>query len=186
MLSIIAQITLMTKEKTKLYDWSITDNLTQLKNFQYLQISMEKELTRGKRYPQDVGVILINVDDFKKINDTYGHVFGNTVLKGVSVIVLDVIRNVDIAARYGGDEFLLLLPETGIKGTRVVAERILKLVQDKEFVTEDGAPVYTTVSIGVTVAKKNDVINKDALIKKADKAMYEAKKRGKNRIAVLK
>ena len=185
-ISIITQITIITKEKTKLYDWSVTDNLTQLKNFQYLQISMEKELTRGKRYPQDVGVVLLDIDNFKKINDTYGHPFGNIVLKGTADIIQGIIRDVDIAARYGGDEFLLLLLETSIKGTEIGARTILKECQEKKFITEENIPVHATISIGITGAKKNSIINKDALIKKVDRAMYNAKNHGKNCVVTLK
>ncbi len=180
--SIITKLTMTAMEKAKMYTWAITDNLTQLYNYHYLQISLEQELTRAKRYPQDVGVMLLDIDNFKKINDTYGHPMGNTVLKSISEIMLTSIRkNIDMPVRYGGDEFLIILPETDIKGTKILAQRILKQIQETPY--NSGEKRFNvTVSIGVTAAHKNDIVDKDKLIKKADTALYEAKKRGKNRI----
>lgn len=185
--SIITHITLITMEKAKLYNWSVTDNLTQLFNYQYLQISMEKELMRAKRYPKDVGVVILDIDNFKKINDTYGHLFGNIVLKGIADIIQKTVRKkIDMPVRYGGDEFLLLLPETDIAGALILAKRLLEEVQSKKFIAEDHkTAVFTTLSIGVTAAKKNQILNKDKLIKKADEALYKAKKAGKNRIIIV-
>ncbi len=180
--SIIAQLTMTAMEKAKLYNWSITDNLTQLYNYHFLQVSLDKELTRAKRYSQNVGLLLLDIDNFKKINDTYGHLIGNTVLKGIASIIKNEIRqDIDLPVRYGGDEFLILLPETDLKGARAVAKRILKKVQEKKFKTGEKY-ISATVSIGVTTAKKNQVINKTKLIKKADDALYLAKQHGKNRI----
>ncbi len=184
-ISIITRITLITMEKTKLYGWSVTDNLTQLFNFQYLQISMEKELMRAKRYPKNVGVIMLDIDNFKEINDTYGHDAGNVVLKGIADIIRDEIRNVDMPVRYGGDEFLLLLPETNIKGTEIVANRILEKVNMERFIIENNKSIHATISLGLTSARKHKVLNKDKLIKKADKVLYVAKNKGKNRISIL-
>jgi len=181
-LSIISKITMFSMEKTKLYNWSIRDNLTNLYNYHYFQIAFDKEIARSKRYPQNIGIIICDIDNFKKINDTFGHLAGNVVLKGVSDIIFKSIRNnVDIPIRYGGDEFLIILPETDIKGAEKVAERILNLIREAEFKFQRDK-IKATISIGVTYAKEGELINKENLIKKADDALYEAKRSGKNRV----
>ncbi|MBN1897235.1 MAG: GGDEF domain-containing protein [Spirochaetes bacterium] len=182
--SIICHLTMSAMEKVKLYNWSITDNLTKLYNYHYLQVALEKELTRVKRYPKDLGVILIDVDNFKNINDSYGHPFGNRVLKGIADIIMESIRkDVDLPVRYGGDEFLILLPETNFGGAKLIAKRIMQKLKPVTFKFRSQHFVKPTVSIGLTAAKKDDPINQGKLIKKADDALYMAKKRGKNRIA---
>ncbi len=180
--SIITKFTMTAMEKVKLYNWAITDNLTQLYNYHFLQISLDKELTRAKRYPHDVGILLIDIDNFKNINDTYGHPFGNIVLKGIAKIINKSIRkNIDLPVRYGGDEFLVLLPETNLNGAKALAKRILEKVRAKKFKIEQNE-VTATISIGVTAARKKQIVDKYKLIKKADEALYQAKRRGKNRI----
>ncbi|MBN1898733.1 MAG: sensor domain-containing diguanylate cyclase [Spirochaetes bacterium] len=184
-ISIIVKITMTIMEKMKLYKWSITDNLTQVYNYQFLQISLEKELARAKRYPNDVGVIMMDIDNFKELNDKYGHVFGNSILQGLARIINNSIRkNIDLPIRYGGDEFLLLLPETDLVGAKSVAKRLLERASEEKFITDQQEEVHATLSIGVTAAHKDQVINKDKLIKKADDAMYKAKRQGKNRISI--
>lgn len=182
--SIIARLATISMEKAKLYEWSIKDNLTHLFNYHYLQVSLEKEISRAKRYPKDVSMIMLDIDNFKKINDNYGHQAGNMVLTGISEIIRNSIRNnIDIPVRYGGDEFLIILPETDIKGAESVAKRLLSLIREKEFKYQKDN-IKATVSIGITSARKGEIIKKDAIIKRADKAMYEAKKKGKNRIEI--
>lgn len=179
--SIITRLTMITMEKTKLYNWSVTDNLTQVYNFQFLQISLDKELTRSKRYPQNIALVVIDIDNFKSINDQYGHLFGNVVLKGVANIVKKTIRkDVDLPVRYGGDEFLIILPETDTAGAQMFAKRLLDNIRAEKFITDDNVKVAATISIGLATAKKNQIVDKEKLIKKADKALYMAKNRGKN------
>jgi len=185
--SIFARVTLITMEKAKLYSWSVTDNLTQLYNYHYLSVNMDKELTRAKRYPKDVGIVLMDIDDFKDINDTYGHLSGNTVLKSIAQIMKETIRqNVDMPIRYGGDEFLLILPETGLSGVKTVAQRLQDSIQEKPVVLEEGTEVRVSVSIGITAAKKNQALDKQKLLRKADNALYKAKEKGKNCIVEIK
>ncbi|MDD5067314.1 MAG: sensor domain-containing diguanylate cyclase [bacterium] len=179
--SIITRLTMLTMEKTKLYNWSVTDNLTQVYNFQFLQISLDKELTRSKRYPQNIALVLIDIDNFKQINDQFGHLFGNVVLKGVANVIRRTIRkDVDLPVRYGGDEFLIILPETDVQGCQILAKRLLDNMRAEKFTTDDNVKVSATISVGVTSAKKNQIIDKEKLIKRADKALYTAKSRGKN------
>ena len=180
-ISIFTSITLITLEKAKLYSWSVTDNLTQLYNYHYLSVNIEKELTRAKRYPKDVGIILMDIDDFKDVNDTYGHPAGNDVLKAVAAGIRNTIRkDVDMPIRYGGDEFLLILPETDLCGTRTLAERLKDAIQNTPVVLEDSKEVSITLSMGVTAAHKDHLLDKDKLLLKADRALYTAKENGKD------
>lgn len=179
--SIITQFTLIIMEKAKLYNWAVTDNLTQIFNFHYLQVALEKELLRSKRYDQNIGVMLIDIDNFKSVNDVYGHPFGNMVLKGVAEIIRESIRdNIDIPVRYGGDEFLILLPTTPLQGAKTLANRLLERMREKKYKYDNGKEVTVTFSIGITAAKKKQIIDKEKLIKKADAALYSAKAQGKN------
>ena len=186
LISIFARVTLITMEKAKLYSWSVTDNLTQLYNYHYLSVNMEKELTRAKRYPKDVGIILIDIDNFKTINDTQGHETGNAVLRSIAHTMKETIRqNVDMPIRYGGDEFLLILPETDLSGTKTLAKRLKDIIQEEPISLEDGNEVKISLSMGITAAKKDHILNKDKLLLKADNALYKAKEEGKNRIVEI-
>jgi len=170
-------------ERTTLYNWAITDNLTQLYNFHYLQLALEQELTRIKRYPQPLSLIMIDIDNFKRINDTYGHQFGNVVLKTLSRIIRESLRkNIDLPARYGGDEFMIILPHTNLKGATVFAERILNKIREVR-VKYNNKPISFTVSIGVSsITDRN--ITKDKFIEMVDSALYKSKNRGKNQIQI--
>ncbi len=182
-LKILTNLVVNIMERTTLYNWAITDNLTQLYNFHYLQLALEQELTRIKRYPQPLSLIMIDIDNFKRINDTYGHQFGNVVLKTLSRIIRESLRkNIDLPARYGGDEFMIILPHTNLKGATVFAERILNKIREVR-VKYNNKPISFTVSIGVSsITDRN--ITKDKFIEMVDSALYKSKNRGKNQIQI--
>jgi len=154
------------------------DNLTKLFNRQKLNDELEKEMIRENRYVHGLSILMLDIDNFKQVNDTYGHDIGDVVLKDISKILTHSIRSTDYAARWGGEEFIVLLPETVLNEAFDIAELIRKNIEKYENKTLDKP---TTVSIGVTQFKVNvDTI--DTLIKNVDLAMYEAKKTGKNKV----
>jgi len=154
------------------------DNLTKLFNRHKLNDELEKEITRENRYVHGLSLLMLDIDDFKKINDTYGHDLGDIVLQEISKILLDSIRSTDYAARWGGEEFMVLLPETTLDEASVIAEVIRKNIEKYKNKTLDKP---TTVSIGVTQFKVNEDTF-DTFVKNVDLAMYEAKQTGKNKV----
>ncbi len=163
---------------------SVTDRLTEMYNHGYFQQRLEEEVGRASRFGHRLSLIMLDIDDFKKFNDTYGHPRGDKVLQAVSDIIKQNLREIDVAARYGGEEFVVVLPETESEGAAAVAERIREDVTKYEFIGgDDIPPVHKSVSIGVaTFPYHADTHIK--LIEAADKAMYAAKRQGKNKVVV--
>jgi len=168
----------------KLVHLSRTDDLTGLLNRRALIERLGDEVLRSRRYRSDLALIISDIDYFKEINDTYGHDAGDKVLKFVSTLMKDLLRQTDIIGRYGGDEFLLILPETSLKGAKEIAERIQHAVEDLEIHIGFERPIKTTVSLGVAQFNidKEDI---NGLIKRADNALYIAKGKGKNRVYLI-
>ncbi|MEW5767599.1 MAG: diguanylate cyclase [bacterium] len=162
---------------------SVTDELTDLYNYRHFQERLQEELVRAKRYQSAFSLIMLDIDDFKKVNDTYGHLMGDTVLKELARVIKGVTRGVNIVARYGGEEFVIILPEENKMGASVMAERLRKNVEEVEFLKASGVKnsIRTTISLGVSTYPEDGVNERD-LIKKADEALYQAKKGGKNRV----
>ena len=154
------------------------DNLTKLYNRQKLNDEFNKEILREQRYNHGLSLIMFDIDNFKSVNDTYGHDVGDVVLKDISKILLDSIRVTDIASRWGGEEFMVLLPDTSLNNCKNVAQIIRKNIEAYEF---KGIPYSITVSIGVAVFQ-DKIDTKDSIIKNVDLALYEAKKNGKNQV----
>lgn len=154
-----------------------TDGLTGLYNHVYLMGTLETETARATRYRHPLSVVLLDIDHFKKFNDTYGHQTGDAVLKSVADIQRSSLRQTDTAGRYGGEEFLLILPETDHAGAMGLAERIRCLI---ESTPHTAAGLKVTISAGV--ATWNDTKPGD-LIQQADALMYEAKRNGRNQVA---
>ena len=157
---------------------AITDGLTGLFNHKQFQERLAQEFDRLGRFSEPLSLLLIDIDFFKKINDTYGHPAGDLVLKKVAGMVQKTVRNVDIPARYGGEEFAVVLVGTDEKGAMHMAERLRKTIMDKKF-TSDGTPFSVTVSIGISTNTR-DVKKKEELVDRADKALYTAKENGRN------
>ncbi|MDQ1272606.1 MAG: hypothetical protein QG591_1236 [Planctomycetota bacterium] len=161
----------------------IYDNLTGLYSRHYMVEILEKEYARALRHQTDLSCLLIDIDYFKVINDTFGHVFGDSVLREFSACLKLVARKYDFIFRYGGEEFMILLPNTGIDGARSVAEKIRSICESKVY--KDGINVtIATVSIGVSSVKNHQPSESNELIAFADKALYRSKSKGRNRVSV--
>ena len=159
---------------------TITDDLTGLYNSRYLRRYLEIDVKRCLRYKKKVSLLFIDVDGFKRINDTYGHLAGSRILAEIGKVFRQVVRESDVVARYGGDEFVIVLPETPLTGALVTAERIRKKVAEHEFSSSD-LQIRLTVSLGVACYPKH-ALTVEELIRKADAAMYHAKESSRNNI----
>ncbi|MBI5183035.1 MAG: diguanylate cyclase [Nitrospinae bacterium] len=164
-----------------LRELSITDGLTKTYNRRYLIELMKKEFYRAKRNKSSLSFILLDIDHFKSINDTYGHQQGDSILADLVPILEKGIRRHEYVARYGGEEFALLLPETDLKGAMIVGEKIRREVQGFKF-TGQNEPLNITISLGVATFHDNNIETVDHLIKAADDALYRAKRNGRNRV----
>jgi diguanylate cyclase (GGDEF)-like protein len=159
---------------------SVRDSLTEAYNHRYFQETLYRELTRHERSGQPLAVAMVDIDDFKKINDRFGHPVGDIVLKGLVQELLKGVREMDTVARYGGEEFALILPETTPEKALVVADRLRSRVAARHFLTPDVShPLSVTISIGLACFPE-DANSKRALIERADQALYQAKRTGKN------
>lgn len=161
---------------------SITDSLAKVYNRRYVEEQLEKELQRVKRYGGEFSALIVDVDKFKDINDRYGHQFGDKTLVAFAELVRSLIRSIDMLGRYGGDEFILLLPETGLNGAMAIAERIREAAERQLRVdgSESASPI--TVSIGVSSYPDEGVESAAEVLGRADRALYLAKKTGRNRV----
>ncbi len=159
---------------------SIIDPLTTLYNRRYFSQILETEFSRSKRYTTPLSLAMVDIDNFKKLNDTYGHLFGDEVLQVISEYFKDSLRKTDYVARYGGEELVAILPETSIEQAFIPLERFRTKIAEHEFIS-NGNIVHVSVSIGIA---QNDftLSNSDNFIKKADDALYKAKETGKNKI----
>jgi diguanylate cyclase (GGDEF)-like protein len=162
---------------------SVTDDLTRLYNSRYLNLILRRETKRAARTRRPVSVLFIDLDGFKEVNDTHGHLAGSKALVEAAAVIRGCARETDVVARFGGDEFSLILPDTGRDGAVAVAERIAERLRGFRFLVGDGLAVRLTASIGV--ATLPDVAGSaEELIRAADTAMYRVKARGKNGIHV--
>ncbi|HEX9917157.1 MAG TPA: diguanylate cyclase [candidate division Zixibacteria bacterium] len=164
---------------------TIIDELTGIYNYRYFVQKLEDELRRARRYEQILCLIMIDIDCFKRYNDSYGHLFGNSILRGLVQVVKGCIRDVDIFARYGGEEFVVILPQTDKYDAANIGERIRSQVESTQFEGEEkGLKVNLTVSVGIASYPENGT-SSEILIQKVDLAMYIAKGRGKNLVCTI-
>lgn len=162
---------------------SVTDDLTHLYNSRYLDMVLHKETKRASRSGRPLSLLFIDLDGFKSINDTHGHQFGSRALVEAAAVIRGSARETDVVARFGGDEFALVLPDTGGEGAYAVGERIRERLAAHRFLVGDGLDIHLTGSVGV--ATLPDVANSaEELLQAADMAMYQVKDRGKNGIQV--
>lgn len=159
-----------------------TDPLTKLRNRSYLEEQLDSLFERHSRSPADLTAVMIDVDNFKQYNDTRGHQFGDALLRFVGALLRGTVRPADLAVRYGGDEFLLLLPETGAEQACVIAERLVRLFS--QYIVRLGKGHNLSISAGVASIRGDDPKDGPALIAKADVALYTAKRNGKNNVAL--
>jgi diguanylate cyclase (GGDEF)-like protein len=160
---------------------SVTDDLTHLYNSRYLNLVLRRETKRASRNGRPLSLLFIDLDGFKNVNDTHGHLFGSRALVEAAAVIRGSARETDVVARFGGDEFALVLPDTGGEGAFAVGERIRDRVAAHKFLVGDGLDIHLTVSVGV--ATLPDVAaSADELMQAADKAMYRVKDAGKNGI----
>ncbi|HTN94491.1 MAG TPA: diguanylate cyclase [Gallionella sp.] len=161
------------------------DHLTGVSNRGYFMDQAELELSRAIRYGKPLSLYMLDIDFFKKINDSYGHKIGDLVLIKLAEVCRQTLREVDIIGRIGGEEFVILLPETDLDEATEVADRLRMSIANSKVPLENGLPLHFTVSIGVTSLVSRDD-NLDVLLNHADKALYQAKDQGRNRICVAK
>jgi len=159
------------------------DPLTSLCNRRAFDRNLEQELERARRMGESLSVAILDLDNFKKVNDTHGHPCGDEVLVGLSKILLTRVRRYDTAARLGGEEFALLLPGTGLIKSKAMLERILASVRELTFhCSADGSPFHVTCSAGLVCYRGHAGAEEVDLVDLADKALYQAKTQGKNRV----
>jgi diguanylate cyclase (GGDEF)-like protein len=165
----------------EIYRLMTMDALTQTHNRRYFNEAIEREIQRSQRYGRALSLVLFDIDHFKQVNDTHGHVAGDGILRQLARTVKPRLRQQDVLARVGGEEFAVILPEVELAGARVAAEKVRKLVEDARF-TIDAEEIACTVSVGVAAFERSTA-SSQALYEAADERLYEAKRGGRNRVA---
>jgi diguanylate cyclase (GGDEF)-like protein len=168
----------------KLSSLALLDGLTGLYNHMHFQEQLDREFERALRYKRPFSLLMLDLDHFKKINDSYGHRIGDLVLKKIAALIEENVRKNDIAARYGGEEFAIIAPETDLKGAAVLAERIRASLEKTE-IPADSFTIKATISIGVaTYVPGKKTATKSDLFDAADSALYESKRNGRNKLSM--
>jgi len=168
------------EELTKL---TIRDDLTGLFNSRQFYNHIAQEVDRSNRYFRPLSLILMDIDNFKSLNDTYGHLSGDRVLSSTGEVIKTAIRKQDTAYRYAGDEFTIILPETEIERALAVAERVRQAIENETHILSNPRPLKVTVSIGVVEYRTDEEIK--SFVHRADSAMYVSKRNGRNKISML-
>ena len=166
--------------ETKIRELMLTDWLTGVANRRHLDERLKCELVRCQRYGGHLSIVMADLDHFKQVNDTHGHDAGDTVISVFANIISDTVRNTDFVSRYGGEEFLIILPETNEDGALQLTERIRTLLAGRRI---PPLPIPVTASFGITSANPTD--NLDSLLRRADQALYQAKESGRNRCSIF-
>ena len=182
MISELLAIFKMKYQYTEKEFMSVLDGLTGLYNRRQFEISLEQEYNRTRRHPSDFSLAILDIDFFKKVNDNFGHQYGDYVLKTVSDLLKQSFRKTDLLYRYGGEELVMIMPETNIEGALVPVQRLRRMVEEYEF-DYNGVKTNVTVSIGLTMNYQS--FNSTAeILKSADDALYRAKEEGRNRVVL--
>ncbi|MBM3327893.1 MAG: GGDEF domain-containing response regulator [Calditrichaeota bacterium] len=177
----------LNRENKKLYEMSVTDGLTKLVNRRHLSERLTAEFSRAIRFSGRFGLLIIDIDHFKKVNDRFGHLAGDRVLVEVSRLIKESLRSIDTAGRYGGEEFVVLLPETACEGVAFVAERLRRSIEECDLSALESdlpLPSHVTVSIGGAVYPDQLVRTGEELLETADRSLYAAKQNGRNRVEI--
>jgi diguanylate cyclase (GGDEF)-like protein len=162
--------------------FAFTDYLTGLRSRRFFEQQLDLELKRAQRHQQQFALLMIDIDHFKRLNDTFGHHIGDQALRGVAYLLMQEMREADTSARYGGEEFAIILPETSEQGARQVSERLRRTIEQTGFFAgPDVAPQHITISIGFAIYGVDAVLKND-LAAFADSALYAAKREGRNRV----
>lgn len=187
LLATFSHLAAVAAENTRLHTntakLAATDALTGLLNRRMLEERLQIEQQRAQRYGKAFSLLMLDIDHFKKINDSYGHLAGDAVLKALASALSQQTRDIDSVARFGGEEFVIVLPETDGDGARVVAERIRTAIAGAPFVLPDGCEIGVTVSIGIACFPL-DAVNIEVLLERADQALYLSKNTGRNRVSL--
>lgn len=170
----------LTNQNTELERLATTDGLTGLVNRRSLFDHLEQEVYRTQRYGTALSVVMFDIDHFKRINDNWGHAAGDWVLRKIARETHQLLRKTDKAGRYGGEEFVVLLPEADLREALLLAHRLSQRISDTVITPEHGTPISVTVSVGVATLAPNE--SGEALIYRADQALYRAKQEGRNRV----
>ncbi len=181
LLSILANQSAVAIANTQLYNSSITDGLTGLYNQKYFRLSLTQEIERTRRYKCSFSLLLLDIDYFKKINDTYGHQTGDYVLSELAKLLKSSVRASDLCARYGGEEFVVIFLESDPADTFWIGERLRKKIERAPFTEKR---LVVTVSIGMVSYQGEKNIDNEDLIKSADTALYQSKNNGRNRVTL--
>jgi diguanylate cyclase (GGDEF)-like protein len=188
MVKMLMKQTALAVERSALYqrmeDLVITDDLTKLFNLRYLDRTLDVEIERATRYNLSVSLIFMDIDFFKNVNDRYGHLVGSKLLVEVSQLLLKGLRKVDIVARYGGDEFVIVLPQTGIDAAKMIAERLRKSIEKYVFLKGESLELKLTASFGIASYPEH-ASTQEELLKLADEAMYRVKYHTRNDVYVV-
>ena len=176
----------MTKERADARNRALAlqDELTGLHNRRYIQQTLVQAVAQSLRYQRPLAVLMLDIDHFKRVNDTHGHLSGDKVLQDLAQCIRQRLRAQDIAGRWGGEEFIVILPDTDAAGARIVAEQLRVAVERMRFTTLSGQPLAQTVSIGLHALQGGDDGERD-LVAMADRALYLAKERGRNRVELF-
>lgn len=171
------------KSESDLREQSVRDHLTGLFNRRYMEETLKRELLRAKRKGIPLGIIMLDIDGFKRFNDTWGHATGDAILSEIGYLVKKQLRGEDIPCRYGGDEFIILLPDAAQKATYERADRICELATQLQFIVDGQTLDTVTLSLGIAVYPEHGTTTAD-LLKAVDGALYSAKHNGRNQVAV--
>jgi diguanylate cyclase (GGDEF)-like protein len=169
------------KQQEQLERMAYYDSLTGLCNMHFFNRMIKKEISSAQRYQHETVIMILDIDEFKNINDTYGHLVGDQILKQLSQLLISNVREADMVFRYGGEEFIILAPNTTLEEGFVLAEKLRKLIAEKEF-KADSATTHLTASLGLSLLNTDKDRGVEITLSNADKALYLAKKQGKNRV----